>query len=225
MISAIPMKSFTRFVFASILLLGLLPAAPAAAQAQDVVTVGTVSGSGVIDVPVYIRDVSGTPLGIDQPAGSRIQAYTIDVAYAPASPIQSVTFTRAGITAPLTPAFEQSPQTATTASLIDVFSESANLVPFVSNAPAPGNLIGHLTVRLKPGVAPGTVITLTLDPVLTQLGNQTGTTAESVGFGNLALVNGQITVLAPPPPIPTLTPWALLLFAIVLAFVATRMRL
>jgi len=86
-------------------LTGLMPAAPAAAQAppQDVVTVATVTGSGAVDVPVYIRDTSGTPLGIDQPPGSRIQSYALTVSYSPASSVQSITFTRAGITAPLTP--------------------------------------------------------------------------------------------------------------------------
>ena len=54
---------------------------------QDVVTVGIVNGPqfSVVDVPVYIRDTSSTPLGLDQPAGSRIQSYSIKVNYAPAS--------------------------------------------------------------------------------------------------------------------------------------------
>lgn len=115
-----------------------LPAATAVAQPQpaDVVTVGTVSGSGTVDVPVYIRDVSGTPLGIDQPAGSRIQSWSIKVDYAAAASVQSITFTRAGITTPLTPTFESSPSAAGTVSLIDTFDEAINLVPFTSNAPA-----------------------------------------------------------------------------------------
>src|ERR1700744_2521534 len=73
--------------------------------ASDVVTIGSGVNSGLtVDVPVYIRDTSGSPLGIDQPAGSRIQSYSIKVNYAPASAIQSVTFTRAGITQSVTPA-------------------------------------------------------------------------------------------------------------------------
>src|SRR5947207_1722422 len=96
-----------------LLLLGLLMVAlPLAAQAPpaDVVTIGTVSGGagGTVDVPVFIRDTSGTPLGIDQPSGSRIQSYAITVNYAPAAAVQSITFTRGGITVPLTPAFESS---------------------------------------------------------------------------------------------------------------------
>ena len=56
-----------------------------------------------VDVPVFIRDVSGTPLGMDQPPGSRIQSYSLKVNYSPASAVTSVTFTRAGITTSLTP--------------------------------------------------------------------------------------------------------------------------
>jgi hypothetical protein len=82
------------------------------ADSSDVVTVATVTANdngGPIDVPVYIRDTAGTPLGIDQPFGSRIQSYSIQVLYSPAAAVQSITFTRGGITAPLTPTFENSP--------------------------------------------------------------------------------------------------------------------
>ena len=69
----------------SLLFLVIALAFTVPAAAQDAVTVGTVSASGnTVDVPVYIRDVSGTSLGRDQPAGSRIQAFTIKVLYAPA---------------------------------------------------------------------------------------------------------------------------------------------
>ena len=73
-------------------------------------TVATVpANSNTVDVPVYIRDVSGTPLGKDQPAGSKIQSISIRVTYAPAAAVQSVTFSRAGITAGLTPVSNSRP--------------------------------------------------------------------------------------------------------------------
>src|SRR5437660_4266132 len=115
------------------LLLGLLSVAvmggPAPPPPTDVVTVGSVNGAsgGTIDVPVFIRDTSGTPLGIDQPAGSRIQSYALTVNYSPASSVQSITFTRAGITAPLTPTFESSPTAAGMVSLLAPFQQSPNL--------------------------------------------------------------------------------------------------
>jgi hypothetical protein len=207
--------------------IGLMPAAPAAAQAppQDVVTVGTVSGAVGVDVPVSIRDVSGTTLGIDQPPGSRIQSYSIRVNYSPVAAVQSVTFTRAGITQSLTPSFESSPVAPGTATLIDTFNEGTNLIPFTLNAPAPGNQTGRLHFNLVPNLAPGTVITLTLDPVLTELTDQSGTaaTAETTANARLALVNGSITVVALSQA-PTLSTWALILLAVSLAFIVIRMR-
>src|SRR5581483_456843 len=195
------------------LLLGFVAALPALGQAADVITLGNASVTGTsatVDVPVYIRDTSGTPLGIDQPSGSRIQSYSITVNY-PTASVQSISFTRAGITAPLTPAFESSPASPGSISLIDVFSESTNLIPFTSNAPAPGNQIGVLHVTLAPSVSAGSVVPLTLDATLTQLSNQAGTTTETVAQANLTLTGGAISVLAP---VPALSPWGLAMLGI-----------
>ncbi|MFA6959031.1 MAG: hypothetical protein WC538_24425 [Thermoanaerobaculia bacterium] len=217
-------NGYSRLALTAALLFALLPAGSALAQAlPDSITVGTVSGSGTVDVPVYIRDVAGTPLGIDQPVGSRIQSYSIKVDYASAANVSGITFTRAGITTALTPAFESSPSAAGTISLLDNFVEATNLIPFVSNAAAPGNQVAHLLVTIPPAVPPGTVITLTLDPTLTQLTNQGGTTQETTGNGSLALVNGSITVTAAGPPIPTLSYLGLALLAISLGFIAVRL--
>jgi hypothetical protein len=195
----------------------------------DVVTVGTVNGAGVVGIPVYIRDTALTPLGIDQPGGSRIQSFSIRVSYAPAAPVQSITFTRAGITAPLTPVFESSPSVPGSIALLATFDEATNLIPFTSNAALPGNLVGQLNVTLAPGATPGQVITLTLDPLLTQLTDEGGTpaTIETVANGRLTLVNGSITVSAAPAPasqVPSLSTWALILLAIAIPLVAVRMR-
>lgn len=213
----------SRLALAAAVLLSLPAGSMLAQQAQDVITVGTVSGSGIVDVPVYIRDVSGSPLGIDQAVGSRIQSYSIKVDYAAPANVSGITFTRAGITAPLTPAFESSPSAAGTISLLGNFVEATNLIPFVSNAAAPGNQVAHLLVTIPPAVPPGTVITLTLDPALTQLANQGGTTQETTGNGSLQLVNGSITVTAAGPAVPALSHLALALLAISLGIVAMRM--
>ena len=189
----------------------------------DVVTVATVGGPAfsVVDVPVSIRDRSATPLGLDQPAGMHIQAYTIKVNYAPASAVQSITFTRGGITSPLTPAFESNASGAGTISLIDSFAEGTNPIPFTLNGAAPGNQVATLHVSLSPTAIPGTLITLTLDPVLTTLSNDAGTTSETVANTGLTLVNGSITV---GPSVPALGHIALLVLAISLAFIAIRSR-
>jgi hypothetical protein len=179
----------------AVALLSLLTTIPAAAQ--DAVTVGTVTANGnTVDVPVFIRDLAGTPLGQDRPAGSKIQSISIRVFYAPAAAVQSVTFTRAGITAGLTPISEFTPAASGAISLLMTFDEGTNPIPFTLNAPAPGDQVAHLVFTLSPSAAPGSSISLTVDPSLTQLTDQAGTAAtkESSGIGNLTLVNGAINI-------------------------------
>lgn len=204
----------------------VLSAGPAAAQTSDVVTVGTVATTGTnVTVPVSIRDVSATPLGVDQPAGSRIQAYSIKVDYTPASAIASVTFQRAGITAGLTPSFESSPSTPGSISLINTFAEGTDPIPFTLDAGAPGNQVGELLVTLNPGLPAGTLITLSLDATLTQLSNQGGTTSETTSLTTLSLVDGSITVDAASvaaSEVPTLAEWGVILLVLALGVVALR---
>lgn len=182
---------------AAAIALALVCLAPAVCRAADVVTVGTVTASGTtVDVPVSIRDVSGTPLGMDRPAGSRIQSFSIKVAYSPAAAVSSVTFTRAGITASLSPTSEFSPSSPGAISLLATFKESTNPIPFTLNAASPGNRVAHLLVTLSSSAAPGSSIALTLDSSLTQLTDEGGSAAtkETVANGQLALVNGAINV-------------------------------
>ena len=174
-----------------------------AAVAADSVTVGSVTADGpTLDVPVYIRDASGSPLGMDQPPASRIQAFSIRVNYSPAAAVSSVTFTRAGITSGRTPIFETSPASSGSISLLASFQQSSNPLPFTLDAPAPGNQVAHLVFTLSSSATPGTTITLTLDGSTTQLTDEGGSAAtkEMTGNGQLVLVNGAITI-----PVPTLT--------------------
>ena len=74
---------------------------PAFLAAQDGATVsGAISAApgATIEVPVYAQDMSATPLGVDQPAGSRIQSLSYKVTFTPASSVASKLFARAGIT-------------------------------------------------------------------------------------------------------------------------------
>lgn len=202
----------------------LAATASASVVSPDVITIGTgINSANTVDVPVYIRDTSGTPLGIDQPPGSRIQSYSIKVNYAPASAIQSVTFTRAGITQSLTPSFESQPASAGAISLLDTFPEATNLIPFTSNAALPGNKVAHLVFTFAPATAKGTVVTLTLDPTLTQLTDEGGSpgTKETVSGATLLLVSGSIVQTQD---IPLLDMRVLLLLGVVLTIVAFRAR-
>lgn len=200
------------------------PFAAAQPLPQDVVTVGSgfAPAGTTIDIPVYIRDTSGTPLGVDQPPGSKIQSYSIKVNYAPAASVQSITFTRAGITQSLTPLFESSPAAPGTITLLDTFHEATNPIPFTSNAALPGNQVAHLLIQLAPSAVPGP-LTLTLDTTLTQLTDEGGdaATKETVANGNLLLVNGVVTV-QPSTAIPSLGVIALVAVALALAGIALR---
>jgi hypothetical protein len=216
------MMKFSRLTTAAALLTIFAAATPVMAQSADVITIGSVVHQGPsVVVPVYVRDVAGTPLGMDQPAGSRIQSFSLKVDYAPAAPIESVTLTRAGITAGLTPTLELTPSSPGSITLLVTFPEATQLVPFNQSAAPPGDLIGQLTFNLAPGVAPGTIITLTLDPSLTQLADEggSGETKQTVADGTLLLVGGTITVLDPAE-IPTLAEWVLILLGLALAAAA-----
>ena len=218
--------------FASVLIAVVaywIPLSATAQQLADVVTVGTGTGipGAAVDVPLYIRDVSGTSLGIDQPPGSRIQSYSIKVNYAPVGAVQSVTVTRAGITTSLTPTFESTPSSPGSITLLDTFQESTNLIPFTSNAATPGNQVGTLHFVLAASAIPSTTIVLSVDPVLTQLTDEAGSpaTRETVNGGNLALVNGAIAVSQPiVVSTPTLTWWGTVLLAILLAMLGACIR-
>src|SRR5687768_4835237 len=177
-----------------------------AADAQDVVTVGTVTASGTtVEVPIFIRDAGGTSLGIDRPAGSKIQSFSIKVVYEPVAAISSISIARDGITASLTPTSEFTPATANSVSILDTFPEATNLIPFTLNASAPGDRVAQLFVTLSASATPGTTISLMLDSALTQLTDAGGTAAtkESEANGQLQLVDGSIQI---PMPVLTLTP-------------------
>jgi hypothetical protein len=166
----------------------------------DVITVGAVSGQqgATIEVPVYVNDLSGTPLGMDQPAGSKIQGLSFKVTYSPTAAVSAIAFSRAGIAASLTPLFEYSLSSGNTISYVASFGEISNQIPFTLDSPGPGDQVARLTVTISPGASPDSIIALVLDPSVTELDNQGGTNSEDTTQGNLSLVNGSITVLPAP---------------------------
>ncbi|MGZ7031594.1 MAG: hypothetical protein ACXVIJ_06425 [Thermoanaerobaculia bacterium] len=189
----------------SLAVLLFLASAVSSAIAQDVVTVGTASGpaGSLLTVPVSIRDVSGTALGVDAGAGNRIQGFAFKVTF-PSEVIESISFTRGGITTPLTAMYETTYQGSDYSSCIASFNEGTNPVPFVSNAAAPGNPIGALNVRLRATALVTSTAILTIHPPSAILSNQAGTVRETVALGTLSLVNGQVSVtVTDPVPAPT----------------------
>lgn len=173
----------------------LLLLAAVSVAAQDVLTLGSreVAAGGVVQVPVSIIDRTGTALGTETGTGNRIQGIAFKVLF-PTELVASVTFSRGGVLAAATPLHEAMLQGTGYAAYVVSFSELAHPLAFTPNAPAPGNTIGTLTVTMQPGVTVGTTAALTLDPPSAMLSNQAGTVRETVSAGNLALVNGSVTV-------------------------------
>ncbi len=178
--------------------LSLLCCSTFAAAAFDAAAVdGSVTAfpGETVEIPVFALDLSLTPIGLDRPAGERIQSLAYKVTISPASSVASKLFARAGITATLTPIFEVTPTTATTASYLGTFDETTDPIPFWLDGPAPGNQVLKIVVTLAGDAPPGT-ITLALDPAATELANQAGSLLENQANGWLALVDGHITVLS-----------------------------
>src|SRR4026209_406414 len=100
------------------------------AGAQDVLSIGTGSAAsgGVASVPVSILDRSGTALGSDAGSGKRIQGIAFKVMY-PTALVSSVTFTRTGVAAPLTPVLETTLQGSGFMAYVVSFSELSNPIP------------------------------------------------------------------------------------------------
>jgi hypothetical protein len=190
-------------IFPFALLLTLL--AVSEGRAQDTLTIGSATvtrGPGVVAVPIHLRDAAGTPLGVDQPAGSRIQAFSVRISWSPASAVKSVSFGRAGILKGLTPMFETTVPGTGTISWLAVFPEASAPVPFTLNAPLPGDRIATLLVTLDGSAAAGGSVAFAMDPSseVTTLSNQAGTVSETMGGGSLSLVDGLLS-LAPCEPV------------------------
>jgi hypothetical protein len=179
----------------------LLFAVATSGWAQDVLTVGSgiAQSGGTAAIPVSIRDLSGTALGVDAGGGNRIQGFAFKVLF-PTETVLSVTFARAGAATTVTPLYETALQGSGWSSCIVSFNESSNPVPFTLNAAAPGDRVGTLTVTLRGDAALGSTASLLLDPPSAMLSNQTGSVRETVAGGNLSLVNGSITVSPLPAP-------------------------
>ena len=175
----------------------ILMAAMPLFAASDVLTVGSLSSANgsVAAVPVYVRDVSGSALGMDQSTDNRIQGIGFKVTYAPTSAVTSATFTRAGVLQGLTPLYESVLPSAGAIGYVASFAQSTNPIPFDLDLAAPGNLIGYLNVTIPQGIATGTTIALTVEPVTATLSNQGGTLDETGNNGKLAVVDGLITIV------------------------------
>lgn len=174
----------------------LVTGAMPALAAKDSVTVGSIplaAAGDTVQVPVFVRDVSGTLLGGDAGSGRTIQDLSVLVQVSPTMAVTSVSFLKAGVLVGPTPVFEQLLSPGSQRGAVIAFSESGDPISFTLDSPLPGDLVGHLEVEIAAGFTQG-VIDLDLVPAKTALGNQSGSLVERSADGRLNLVDGSITV-------------------------------
>jgi hypothetical protein len=169
------------------------------ALAQDFVAVGSATGfpGTIVTIDLYVRDASGTLLGIDQPPNSRIQALNVLLSW-PAGIGTVTAISRSGICGGLTPLYETTVPAATYAAYIVSYAESTNLVPFVLNSGLPGNKVATISFAIASGAVPNTYpISIGTSPFVTDIVNQAGKVVEDSGTpgpSTLTLINGALTV-------------------------------
>jgi hypothetical protein len=169
----------------------------------DVITIPNVvvpEGATSARVPVFLRDVAGTPVGSDQPPGYRIADILFNVVFGPNPCIEIVEpyfDKKPGVLSKVTPVFETS--------LVDPHKSFALLyAAYDGDLPLTGadDELGELVFSLK-GCGPGPIY-LVFDESLTLLGSVYGA-SEQASSGTLALVTGSIAEPGVPVPTPTIS--------------------
>ena len=165
--------------------------------ARDVLTIGSTFAkkNTVVEVPVYLRDVSGSYIGGERAAGAKIQALGFRVRISPATAVNSVSFSRRGVFAGKTPLYElvmTPPGSTSSVGYVVSFAESTNPIPLTLDKAAPGDPIGVLVIAV--GNSDATQLKVSFDNNA-MLSNQAGSGVETVGNGYLSLVNGVVTIV------------------------------
>ena len=194
-----PSSSFRIWTFLGVIAFLLAPTT----FAQDTVAIEdlvdpVIPGSMVV-MPLYVRDVSGTLLGVDVGPSFLIQDFGITVEVDPPGAITAIDVERAGITAALSPLFETEFSAGNRHTWIIAFDETTATVPFSLDAPAPGDLVAELWITLADSfLPPNTVLVDVVSP--SALGNQPPglpqtAFSESAENGFLSLSGGTITLM------------------------------
>lgn len=159
----------------------------------DVLTLGRIEAraGSVAEVPILLRDVSGTALGSD---AAPIQALALRVVAEPKEAVQSLSLKRAGVTARLQPQFEHSQKAENGAIYLVSFNARKARLVLRLDPDDGGDEIGRIVVSLSPDLAAGTVIRLSIDPTTAILSDEGGTVSEQSGDGTLHLTDGAIVI-------------------------------
>lgn|GEM_PF-2805906 len=167
----------------------------ATAQAQpapDALILGAPEQFGFhVSVPVYVADVAGTELGMDQ--SNRIQAFAMKVSFSSPEFVQAAGFTFSGATASLHPLFKSVARNP--ASVVVLVSYDQNTNPLVLRGGGQPDLIGTLDFDLNSVTPAGTGFSLTIDPTTAELSDCRGVVFEDVAHHTLALTDTSFTYL------------------------------
>ena len=144
-----------------------------------------------VEIPVTLKDSSGTRLGSD---GAPIQAIAFSVIAEPKEAVASITFRRSGALQRLTPQFEHSLKADNSVSYLAAFSSAKAKMKLRTNPDDAGDEVGRVIVELAPHLAAGTVVRLSIDPLTATLSNEGGTQLEQNADGSLQLIDGAIVV-------------------------------
>ena len=150
------------------------------------------SAGATVRVAVRVRDVAGTPLGAELPAGARVQGLAFRVRFLPADAVTHAVVRRTGAAAPLPAMLEVASRPASGIAYLAAFDERTATLPLTPGAGA--QAVAELELTLATGLAPGTRVELRLDPAATALSNQAGTVSETSANGWLRLRDGSIRI-------------------------------
>ncbi len=174
------------------LLLSLVLAAlPRGLAAQDVLSLGSVSGArpgDLVTVPLRLRDRPGTPLNSGGDPRLGIQGISVTVEYSPPGAVDSLTLVRAGATSGLVPRFEAQIPGPSSQSWIVSFDEGLSLPENSAET------IAALRLRLAADAAPGSTVELALAPETTALSSGNGIHVENDENGFLSLRDGSVEI-------------------------------
>lgn len=190
-----PRRSWTTGLALCLVLCAWGPSAPA--SARDVLSIGSVSLASpgqILQIPIYLRDSSGTALGADVGINRRIQSLAFSIEVTPASAVGTLSLDRAGITAGPTPRFETQDQVGDRVYAILSFDGVADPLVTTSDSAFPGEVIAMLTFEIAKSFLDGGTVHLDFVPQTAALGNGAGFIVERVQNGRLRLVGGTILV-------------------------------
>ena len=190
-----PAVLIAGLAWVSVWALGLGAVVPAAV-AQDELTVGAVllaRPGDSLEIPLYVRDRSGSVLGSDQGPGRTVQSLALSVVVSPAEAVSLLTLSRFGATAAASPTFAEVRRNGPVRSLIAAFDELADPLVLTLDPPFPGQPLARIDLVLAPDFDQGQV-TLALVPGTTALGNSGGTLLERPGSSQLVTRPGTVGV-------------------------------